>query len=311
MGERNMPADPLPNALPRARLADYTTFGLGGPCRALWPCATPDQLAAALSKLHQQRVPYALMGGGSNLLVDDAGLDLAVVRYFSTQPAIQISGDQVLVSGATLLDALAATTAAAGLDGLVYCSGIPGTVGGAVVGNAGAFGRQIGDVVAYIDYLEPDGTRRQLPGTELGFAYRQSNLRSREGVVLTVALQLRRGAPEALQAERKALLLLRRAKHPDWRTEPCIGSIFRNIEPTSAAGRRQAAGWFLEQAGAKSMRVGGAYVYPGHANIIVRTPDGTARDVKVLSDRMQAAVRAAFGFTLQREVVLWGGFAGV
>ncbi len=311
MGEPNMPGDPLPSARPHARLADYTTFGLGGPCRTLWPCATPDQLTAALSKLRQQAVPYALMGGGSNLLVDDTGLDLSVVRYFSTQPDIQINGNQVLVSGATLLDALAATTAAAGLDGVVYCSGIPGTVGGAVVGNAGAFGQQIGDVVAYIDYLEADGTRRQLPGTELGFAYRQSNLRSRGGVVLAAALQLRPGNVTALQAQREERLQLRRAKHPDWRTEPCIGSIFRNIEPTSAAGRRQAAGWFLEQAGAKSMRVGGAYVYPKHANIIVRTPDGTAHDVKDLADRMQAAVRAAFGFTLHREVILWGDFAGI
>jgi len=298
----------VPHEIRAARLADYTTFALGGPCRALWTCTTPDQLQQTVCALQAQATPYLLIGGGSNLLVDDAGIDTVVVRFFSDEPTIEWAGTTVTVSGATRLDHLAGATAAAGLAGVVCGSGIPGTVGGAIVGNAGAFGQQIGDVVETVECLAPDGSSLTLSRDELGFAYRTSNLRHRQLVVLRARLRLTAADAAALEQERADILALRRAKHPDWRTEPCIGSIFRNIEPSSAAGRRQAAGWFLEQAGAKDLRVGGAFVYPRHANIIVRRPEGTAHDVKELAARMQAVVRAQFGFDLQYEVTFIGDF---
>ena len=292
----------VPCEIKAACLADYTTFALGGPCRALWACTKPDELQAVVRTLQAAAAPYLLIGGGSNLLIDDAGLDVVVVRYFSDEPHIEWAGNTVTVSGATRLDHLARDTAAAGLAGVVCGSGIPGTVGGAIVGNAGAFGQQIGDVVEEVECLAPDGSRQTLSRAELGFAYRYSNLRHRRLVVLSARLRLQPTDSAELNRERARILELRRAKHPDWRTEPCIGSIFRNIEPSSAAGRRQAAGWFLEQAGTKAMRVGGAYVYPRHANIIVRDPAGTAHDVKELSGRMHQAVRDRFGLDLQYEV---------
>lgn len=295
------PAD-APHPIPAARLADYTTFALGGPCRAMWICTTPETLQTTVQTLHAAATPYLLMGGGSNVLVADAGVDTVVVRYFSDEPHIEWDNTTVTVSGATRLDHLARDTATAGLAGVVCGSGIPGTVGGAIVGNAGAFGQQIGDVVEAVECLNPAGALQTLTRDELGFAYRRSHLRHGQWIVLRARLRLRPANARALLQERAEILELRRAKHPDWHTEPCIGSIFRNIEPSSAAERRQAAGWFLEQAGAKALRVGGAFVYPRHANIIVRNPSGTAQDVKELATLMQAAVRDRFDFDLQYEV---------
>jgi UDP-N-acetylmuramate dehydrogenase len=213
------------------------------------------------------------------------------------------------VSGATLLDHLARWAVGAGLEGVNMCSGIPGTVGGAVIGNAGAFGRQIGDVLESVLLMDPQGTVSRCPAQDLELAYRRTRLQAGGEVVLSARLRLVPGDAVRLQTEREEILALRREKHPDWHREPCIGSIFRNIEPTSKAGRRQAAGWFLEQAGVKDMRVGGAFIYPKHANIIVRDPQGTASDVHDLSLRMAEAVQTRFGLRLEREVRFLGDFS--
>jgi UDP-N-acetylmuramate dehydrogenase len=155
--------------------------------------------------------------------------------------------------------------------------------------------------------LDPAGRARVAPGAALGFAYRASALQGRGEVVLSVRLKLAAGDRAALAAERDRILALRREKHPDWRTIPSAGSFFKNLEPTSAAGRRQAAGWFLEQAGAKAMRVGGARVFEKHANIIIKDdPACTAEDVYRLSRMMADAVERQFGFRLAREVQLVG-----
>ena len=118
------------------------------------------------------------------------------------------------------------------------------------------------------------------------------------------------GNADQLERERRRILQEREARHPDLTCEPCIGSIFRNIEPTSAAGKRQAAGWFLDQAGVKGMRVGGAYVFPRHANIVIKGVGCTAQNVRDLTVVMAAAVRDRFGLNLEREVRFLGKFVG-
>ena len=291
-----------------APLADYTTFRLGGPCPALIACATPEQLKLAIGVLHTAQQNFALIGGGSNLLVSDQGLAPVVIRYVSTQPQIRRAGDSVDVSGSTWLDDLVAWTVAEGLDGLVYASGIPGTVGGAVAGNAGAFGQQIGDVVETVALLDPAGQTRTIPAGDLRFAYRSSRLLDSGEIVASVRLRLPPGDRAALQHQRAEFLDLRRRKHPDWRVLPTAGSFFKNIAPTSAAGHRQAAGWLLEQAGAQSLRVRGARPFEKHANIIVRDGDSTAQDVLDLARQMVAAVQRKFGLELEREVRLLGDF---
>ncbi len=297
------------SVVPGARLSDYTTFQLGGSCPMLIECPDGDALVQTAALLADEGIDFMVMGQGSNLLVSDSGVDFVVLRYCAEdQPDLRFEGDSVRVSGNTLLDDLARLTLERGVGDLSYCSGIPGTVGGAIAGNAGAFGRQIGDGVESVQLLDASGTRHEVPGAELGFEYRSSILKQTGGVVLSALLRLQSGDIPTMTAERERILELRRSKHPDWRVMPCAGSVFRNIEPTSAADRRQAAGWFLEEAGAKDFCVGGAHLFDKHANIIVTTPEATARDVFDLTEKMIAAVQEKFGFGLVREIKLLGDF---
>ncbi len=296
-------------ALP-PRMEAFTTFRLGGPCRALWTCRSAAEVAGALSRLRGGRTPFLLVGEGSNLLVADAGVDRVVVRYAEAPLAPEVDGPLVTVDAGADLDDLAAWCVERGLDGLLFASGIPGTVGGAVVGNAGAFGEQVADRLEAVRLLGADGAARDAAHRDLGFSYRRSALRGGSDVVLRATFRLAPGADAGrLRVERERLLAWRRGRHPDWRVTPCAGSFFRNVESGSRAGRRQAAGWFLEQAGARSMRVGGAAVCERHANIIVKAePACTAQDVYDLSLRMAGAVRRRFGFDLVREVEVIGAF---
>lgn len=292
------------------RLHRCSTFQLGGTCPAVWTCRSPEALCAAVARLQAARRPWVLLGGGSNVLIADAGVPAVVLRYRSSEAPFAVEGQEAVVPACAPLDAVAGRLARAGWDGLLCCTGIPGTVGGAVVGNAGAWGDQIGDHLVSIRLLRPDGERVEVGPADLAFAYRRSILQTSGDIVLSVRLRVEPGDPGRLLAKRDEILAARSARHPDLRTHPCIGSVFRNIEPTSAAGRRQAAGWYLEQAGAKSLRVGGARVFERHANIVVKGPECTAQDVCDLMRRMAAAVQEKFGMRLVREVRFLGPFAG-
>jgi len=293
-----------------AKLSDYTTFKLGGACPVLIDCPDAQSLAEAAKLLHGQSVGFLVVGQGSNLLVADAGIDFVVLRYCAEDaPDVQFDEDgRVRVSGNTLLDDLVRLAIRHGVGDLSFCSGIPGTVGGAIAGNAGAFGRQIGDVVESVRLVDGSGRMHEVAGAELGFGYRSSMLKQSGGIVLSAVLKLQPEDIQSMERERGRIMELRRTKHPDWRTMPCAGSVFRNIEPTSAAERRQAAGWFLEKAGAKGFRLGGAHLFEKHANIIIADTGASARDVFELTEKMIAAVREKFGFELEREIKLLGDF---
>lgn len=291
-----------------APLRDFTTFRLGGPCACLLTCESGPQLVEAISMLADLRVPFLTMGGGSNLLVSERGYDGVVLRYYSRTPDVRVTDGVVDVSGSTLLDDLVLYTVEQGWDGLVYASGIPGTVGGAIAGNAGAYGKQIGDGLISVQLVDERGAVREEKAETLQLAYRSSRLHAGRETVVSARLQVCRGDPDELGGQREEILALRKSKHPDWKANPTAGSFFKNIEPTSSAGRRQAAGWFLEQAGAKTMKVGGARVFEKHANIIVADRDCSAQDVLDLSRRMAEAVKQKFGLVLTPEVRLVGSF---
>ena len=288
--------------LENALLRDFTTFRLGGPCRRLITCETPRELEIVAGEFVAAGEKFELIGGGSNLLVADDGIDSAVVRYYTEKPRIRRHGNILEVDCGMLLDDLARFTVEHGLDGLVYASGIPGTVGGAIAGNAGAFGKQIGDRTVSVLLMDHTGRKRWENGENLGFAYRGSRLQWDREIVMTAVLKLEAGDPADLAKQRGENLQGRRQKHPDWRKQPTAGSFFKNLEPTSSARRREAAGWFLEQAGAKQMRVGGARVFEKHANIIVAEDGCKARDVLELSRKMAASVKDKFGLDLVPEV---------
>lgn len=289
-------------------LAECGTFQLGGPCAMLVETSTPDDVVRVARAVHEEHLRPLFIGGGSNLLFSDQGYDGVLIRHLSTTPRIRRDDFVLEVDGGTVLDDLAASAACMGLSGLEALNGIPGTVGGAVAGNAGAWGRQIGDAVQQVCLLTPEGAVVDVQGDDLDFGYRSSRLQRTGEHLLTCRLRVSPGNRDALNAERSRILALRAEKHPDWRVDPCIGSIFRNLEPTSKAERRQAAGHLLEQAGAKEMRVGGARLFPQHANIIIKGPNCTAQNVHDLINRMRAAVLERFGVALRREVRYLGAF---
>lgn len=292
-----------------APLCDYTTFRLGGPCQQLIECATPEELISTIKKLHRESIPFILIGGGSNLVVSDHGLNCTVIRYISPSPIVTVDGDNVTVSASTILDDLALSCVEEGLEGLNYTTGIPGTVGGAVVGNAGAWGKQVGDVLKSALLIDKNGNTRTVDRDYFAFTYRNSKLKETDEIVVSVTFALKPGDPIALAQERAEILKMRAEKHPNLTTHPCAGSFFRNIEATSKAEKRQATGWFLEQAGGKNLSVGGAQIYDKHANIIVKGQNCKAQDVHDLHLKMIELVKKKFNLQLNREVRFVGKFS--
>lgn len=187
-----------------------------------------------------------------------------------------------------------------GLTGLEFASGIPGTLGGALVGNAGCYGHEIGNFLVEALVLRRDGTLAHLGPEDFAFDYRTTKLRESGDVVLEVTLKLNKGDTHAAGESRQEKLLDRQSKHPV--NIPSAGSWFRNLPPASPGGRRQAAGELLEKAGAKSMQEGDAHVFPGHANMIVNMGKATSADIQTLAGRMSKAVWEKFKVRLEAEV---------
>ena len=261
-------------------LKDHTTFRLGGPCRAMIHCLNAAQVTLAVSFLRTTGLPFLVMGSGSNILAADAGVDTVIVRYTSATPIIKIDGNIISVDAATQFDTLASFAIDNGFDGMTGFSGIPGTVGGAIAGNAGAYGQQISDHLIDITVLKTDNTVALLPKASIRFEYRDSDIKHNGEIILSARFLLQSADNrDALQQKRLGILETRLSKHGHWEKNPCAGSFFRNVDPTSKAGPRQSAGWFIEQAGAKDMTVGKAHSYVHHANIITRDDGATAQDV--------------------------------
>lgn len=292
----------------KALLSKYTTFKLGGACKGLFHCEKPSDLEQTIHHLLKNKEKFILIGGGSNLVVSDEGLDCYVVRFVSASPIIKHQGHELHVAASTNLDDLALFAVQNGLDGLTYTSGIPGTVGGAIVGNAGAFGRQVGDVLKSVTVITLKGEKKVLQNEELGFSYRDSRLKQTGDIVLEAVFKVSPADSKSLQSEREQILAQRHEKHPDLKIHPCAGSFFRNIEPTSKAGKRQATGWFLEEAGGKALSYGGAKIFDKHANIIVKGENCRAQDVFELSKLMQELVKKHFQLDIVREVRFVGKF---
>ena len=296
----------LPGSQMKEWLTDFTTFRLGGACRELVTVADAPKAAEVIRGWNAASVPWRVMGGGSNLLVADQGIPEAVLRIHSGVPECRREDGLISVSAGTELDALARFAAEEGLAGLEFASGIPGAVGGGVCGNAGAFGTALGDVLERIEVLTRAGEKKTVPRSALVFGYRASSLQSTGEVVVRAWFRAAAGDRAQLLARREETLAARREKHPDWRALPTAGSFFKNLPPETEGGRRRAAGIYLEQAGAKQMREGGAYVFPKHANIVIAGPGAKAGDVARLAARMAAAVQEKFGFVLEPEVRYWG-----
>ncbi len=289
--------------LPDTRLSAITTFRIGGPCLGIIDCPGPATFVRTLQAAWAHHIPTLILGEGSNVLAPDEGIDRLVIRpraesltTLETDPTQRT----VTVFAGASLDLLAEYYAHHGYTGLEFAHGIPGTIGGAVSGNAGAFGQDISQCVAGVTVINPDGKDQQLPHDALGFSYRSSRFKSSPDVIVSVTLHYGDGDAGWLAQERERVRAVRHDKHPDYRTTPCAGSFFKNI--ISPDGTRTAAGKLLDEAGCKALRVGGASVFPKHANIIINDGQATAQDVRALADSMAQRVYERFGVDLTPEV---------
>jgi UDP-N-acetylmuramate dehydrogenase len=304
LGERLLVQEPLRH---------HTTFRIGGPADWFFAARTADELVTALRTARELGLPAFLLGGGSNLLVSDDGFRGLVVR--NAIEGVEFDGAAAHVGcGTDFLEFILACRGRS-LAGLEFAAGIPGSVGGALYGNAGCYGQDIGSFVIECTIATPDGAVVETrPASWFEFAYRDSRLKRDPRVLLTCLLQLRPGDPEASQKEIDEKLEIRRVKHPQWRVEPTAGSYFKNLPPDwqlpgakhSPGTRRVPAGQLLDEVGCRGLRVGDAMVYPKHANILVNAGHATAREVLELAAEMKRRVRERFGVELEEEVMFLG-----
>jgi UDP-N-acetylmuramate dehydrogenase len=281
-------------------LREHSNFRIGGPADFYFAAAGRDELRAALRAARECGLPAYVIGGGFNLLFDDAGFRGLILRNSSRGLSLDPSGPRVRVESGTPLADLVEFAAAAGLQGIEFLAGIPGSVGGAVYGNAGAFGRCTGDSLSEALLLGPGNAERRVPSGELGFSYRHSLLKTERRTVLEAVFDLRPGVAALIRERIGEYLALRAGKHPP-RDMAYAGSYFKN--PVLPDGTRKPAGQLLEQVGAKEARIGGAAVYSGHANFLYNTGNATARDVLTLAAMLKKRVYDAFGIVLEEEVI--------
>jgi UDP-N-acetylmuramate dehydrogenase len=281
-----------------APLSAMSSFGIGGPADFFFEARSEEDLEKAVALAARERFPFYVIGGGTNILFDDAGFRGLVIR--NRLEGIVREGERLRVLSGTGLSAVLRETLSAGLSGLEFLAGIPGTVGGAVYGNAGAYGWSVGEVLEMATLLCPGGERKTMTREALGFGYRDSALKQGVGIVLDAVFVCSPGDTLTSEAKIRDILEKRRTKHPPLGTA-CAGSYFKNS--CSATGERIAAGQLLEQAGARGLSVGDAAVYENHCNFIINMGNAGSRDVLLLAEELKKLVLRKFGVRLEEEVI--------
>jgi UDP-N-acetylmuramate dehydrogenase len=280
-------------------LSLYTAMRVGGPADLLLVCDQVDEVVQAAALAQEHRVDWLLLGGGCNVLVADAGVSGLVIVNRAAH--IEFEGTTVRAEAGAQLAQLARQAVDLGLAGLEWAAGLPGAVGGAVVGNAGAFDGDIASVLQRATVLEPGGGDVvDRPNAWFEFEYRLSRVKrapvGRRPVVLAATFQLQPGDPKALAARADEILEWRRTRHPAGAT---MGSTFKN-PPDSHAG------YLIEQVGLRGHRVGGAQISELHGNFFMNTGGATAADVLALIEYAKVEVKRQFGVELELEVELVG-----
>ena len=280
-------------------LSALSSFGIGGPADLFFEARTEGELEKAVALAVGEKYPFYVIGGGNNVLFDDAGYRGLLIR--NRLEGIVGEEGRIRVLSGTGLPAILREALSAGLSGLEFLAGIPGTVGGAIYGNAGAYGWSIGDVLETATLLSPGGERRTMTREALRFGYRDSALKQGGGgIVLDAVLSCSPGDTRTSEAKIRDILEKRRTKHPPLGTA-CAGSYFKNS--CSATGERIMAGQLLEQAGARGLAVGDAAVYEKHCNFIINKGNAGSRDVLLLAEELKERVYRKFGVHLEEEVI--------
>jgi UDP-N-acetylmuramate dehydrogenase len=286
---------------PQVSLARFTSFRVGGPAELYVAPRTIEDLQSSVSWAQDHSLPITLLGAGTNLLVSDRGIPGLVICTRHLRHAIfDLETGQVTAKAGDPIARLAWQAAERGWSGLEWAVGIPGTVGGAVIMNAGAHQFCTADILVNAHVLSEDGKLNILTPDELGYAYRTSNLQGNHQLVTQATFQLKMGAnPQELLAQTAAHLEHRRTTQPYHL--PSCGSVFRN--PNA-----HAAGWLIEQAGLKGHQIGGAQIAQRHANFILNVSHATATDIFQLIQHVQEQVEQQWALLLQPEVKLLGEF---
>ncbi len=294
-------------------LAPFTTFKIGGPARYFFPAQTSQEITQAVELASSLSLPFFILGGGSNLLISDQGFTGLVIKVSNTNLEIK---DKILIVGAGLgLGEAVKRSVGAGLTGLEWEAGIPGTIGGAIRGNAGAFGHSISELVVEVEAVDQKGKVFKLNQADCQFSYRESIFKKNRNVILAAGLKLKAGDRKKSQAQVADILKQRSGKHP--LEFPSAGSIFKNVEIKNLTPEELArlkpkeefisrgkipAAWLIEELDLKGKKIGGALVSPKHANIIVNTGQATADNVLALISLIKMKVRDDLGVQLEEEI---------
>jgi UDP-N-acetylmuramate dehydrogenase len=286
-------------------LASLTTFRVGGPAEWLADLTCTEELETLVADAAEAGLPVAVLGGGSNILVADEGVAGVVLRLHLSGISQPASGLVRAEAGVTI-NGLVRWTVARGLAALEAWAGTPGTVGGAVYGNAHWSGQNIGDLVAAVRLVDRRGQVRNVPVAAMEFAYDTSRLKRTGEILVHADFAVGQGDPAALREVARRSLHYRKATQP--LAMPSAGCIFQNPGPTDEvpAGIPRSAGALVDRAGLKGHRVGGASISDRHANFIVNEGRATARDIKTLIELARKSVRDRFGVELLDEIVYLG-----
>lgn len=276
----------------------HTTFRVGGPADVL---VQPDEtaLAAILALCRQYHVPYSFIGNGSNLLVGDKGIRGVVIEMTDPMGNIEVDGTKITAQAGAMLSKIANTAASNGLGGMEFAGGIPGSVGGAVVMNAGAYGGEMKDIIEKVYVLDENGAQLELDRDALDFGYRHSCIPEKKYIVTKVVLELVPRNEAEIRSEMKELNEKRAEKQP--LQYPSAGSTFKRPEGYFA-------GKLIMDAGLRGYQVGGAQVSEKHCGFVINKGDATAADICQLMQDVSDKVQAQFGVVLEPEVKMIGEF---
>lgn len=282
------------NLIAQCDMGKFTSFRAGGKAECMVQPQNREQLKAVLQILAGSDVPYMVMGNGSNILVKDSGYKGVIVKMGDAFSQITIEGDEMTAGSGTLMSKVANAALEESLTGFEFASGIPGSLGGAVFMNAGAYGGEMKQIIKDVDVISKDGKREyKMTRDELNLSYRHSVLHETGDIVVSVTLQLKKGDQETIRSEMKELATKRNSKQPV--NLPSAGSFFKRPEGYFA-------GKLIQDAGLKGLSVGAAQVSPLHSGFIVNNGGATATEILQLMEIVQATVMEQFGVKLEPEV---------
>jgi len=280
-----------------ASMKDHTSFKVGGISKLLVLPENIDEIKNCIDICKENNIEYFIMGNGSNLIIKDTGFNGVIIKLSNNYKAIEVHDEEIIASAGTLMSSIASKALHNSLAGFEFASGIPGTIGGAVVMNAGAYGKEIKDIVEKIDVIDDSGEIKNYHNSELDFNYRHSKIQDSKETIIRVYLKLEKGNKENIADEMKALTKRRNEKQPI--EYPSAGSVFKRP-------KGHYAGQLIQDSGLKGLTLGGAKVSPKHAGFIVNQGDATAEDIINLIQVVKKTVFDKFGVMLETEVRIIG-----